>query len=199
VSPGPAGSHRTAAPAALRVPGPGAGAEMVPGPGAGAEIRRMTDAGDRVLRRGSTVRANEVDRTEEDSRCTRTSCRFWRRSGSGTCAGGPRSSATAGRPGVLAPCWTGPGRPVGRMPRHGTDAPELPCQSDPELFFAEAPQDVVRAKALCRQCPVRHACLAGALQRAEPWGVWGGELLLHGTVIAAKRPRGRPRKNAVAA
>jgi WhiB family redox-sensing transcriptional regulator len=46
---------------------------------------------------------------------------------------------------------------------------------------------------------VRSACLAGALQRGEPCGVWGGELLLNGTVIADKRPRGRPRKAAMAA
>jgi WhiB family redox-sensing transcriptional regulator len=83
--------------------------------------------------------------------------------------------------------------------RHVTVAPELPCRSNPELFFAEDPQDLRRAKALCRGCPVRAACLAGALKRAEPWGVWGGELLLHGAVIADKRPRGRPRKADVAA
>jgi WhiB family redox-sensing transcriptional regulator len=67
------------------------------------------------------------------------------------------------------------------------------------LFFAEDPQDLRRAKALCDDCPVRSACLAGALQRAEPAGVWGGELLLRGVVIADKRPRGRPRKADLAA
>ena len=76
---------------------------------------------------------------------------------------------------------------------------ELPCRSAPELFFAEQPHDVRQAKALCSRCPVRSACLAGALQRAEPWGVWGGELFLRGAVIADKRPRGRPRKADVAA
>ncbi len=76
---------------------------------------------------------------------------------------------------------------------------ELPCRNDPELFFAEKPEDVERARVLCRGCPVRAACLAGALQRGEPWGVWGGELLLRGAVIAGKRPRGRPRRAGVAA
>ncbi len=71
---------------------------------------------------------------------------------------------------------------------------ELPCQGEPEVFFAERPQDVWRARALCRQCSVRPACLAGALERGEPWGVWGGELFLRGAVIPGKRPRGRPRK-----
>ena len=81
-----------------------------------------------------------------------------------------------------------------------SSANELPCRSqDPELFFAESPADVELAKALCRSCPVRAECLAGALERAEPWGVWGGELFVAGVVVARKRPRGRPRKCEVAA
>jgi WhiB family redox-sensing transcriptional regulator len=77
---------------------------------------------------------------------------------------------------------------------------ELPCRSaDPELFFAESPADVELAKELCRDCPVRMQCLAGALERREPWGVWGGELLIQGVVVPRKRPRGRPRKTEVAA
>jgi WhiB family redox-sensing transcriptional regulator len=80
------------------------------------------------------------------------------------------------------------------------DQSTLPCRvNDPELFFAETPQDVEIAKALCVDCPVRAECLAGALDRGEPWGVWGGELFLQGVVIPRKRPRGRPRKTEVAA
>lgn len=76
---------------------------------------------------------------------------------------------------------------------------QLPCRrGDPDLFFAESPADVEAAKALCRDCPVRELCLAGALQRREPWGVWGGELFVAGVVVARKRPRGRPRKNPLA-
>ena len=75
---------------------------------------------------------------------------------------------------------------------------DLPCTEDPELFFAESPQDVEQAKALCRGCRARLACLAGALERREPWGVWGGELLMGGTIVPRKRPRGRPRKEVVA-
>jgi WhiB family transcriptional regulator, redox-sensing transcriptional regulator len=79
-------------------------------------------------------------------------------------------------------------------------AEQLPCRrQDPELFFAESPQDMELAKALCLECPVRAECLAGALQRREPWGVWGGELFLQGVVVPRKRPRGRPRKNESAA
>lgn len=82
----------------------------------------------------------------------------------------------------------------------GVEAELLPCRTnDAELFFAESPSDVELAKALCQSCPVRAECLAGALERREPWGVWGGELFLQGVVIPRKRPRGRPRKNEVAA
>ncbi len=71
---------------------------------------------------------------------------------------------------------------------------DLPCAEDPELFFAESPQDVELAKAMCRGCRARLACLAGALEREEPWGVWGGELLMRGAIVPHKRPRGRPRR-----
>jgi WhiB family redox-sensing transcriptional regulator len=74
--------------------------------------------------------------------------------------------------------------------------PELPCQvNDPDLWFAESPTDLERAKAMCTDCPVRAQCLAGALARHEPWGVWGGEIFERGLVIPRKRPRGRPRKD----
>ena len=76
----------------------------------------------------------------------------------------------------------------------------LPCRTNnAELWFAESPSDVEFAKALCQSCPVRDLCLSGALERREPWGVWGGELFLQGTVIPRKRPRGRPRKSEQAA
>lgn len=79
-------------------------------------------------------------------------------------------------------------------------AERMPCRvNDPELWFAEQPCDVEFAKALCVDCPVRALCLAGALDRREPWGVWGGELFLQGVVIPRKRPRGRPRKDHSAA
>jgi WhiB family redox-sensing transcriptional regulator len=76
----------------------------------------------------------------------------------------------------------------------------IPCRAyDAELWFAELPADVELAKSLCGDCPVRTACLAGALERREPWGVWGGQLLVQGAIVARKRPRGRPRKCEVAA
>jgi WhiB family redox-sensing transcriptional regulator len=77
---------------------------------------------------------------------------------------------------------------------------QLPCRVyDPELFFAESPEDVEFAKSLCQDCPIRLECLNGALERREPWGVWGGQLFVQGVVVPRKRPRGRPRKSDVAA
>jgi WhiB family redox-sensing transcriptional regulator len=77
------------------------------------------------------------------------------------------------------------------------DCPEdLPCRvQDGELWFAETPNNLELAKAFCRDCPARLACLAGAIERREPWGVWGGEIFERGVIVARKRPRGRPRKD----
>jgi WhiB family redox-sensing transcriptional regulator len=63
------------------------------------------------------------------------------------------------------------------------------------LFFSEALDDIARAKAFCAGCAVRDDCLQAAVARREPWGVWGGELLVNGRVIANKRRRGRPPKH----
>ena len=62
------------------------------------------------------------------------------------------------------------------------------------LFFSEDLYDIARAKHICSTCPVREACLEGALDRREPCGVWGGELFVNGRVLALKRRRGRPPK-----
>ena len=72
----------------------------------------------------------------------------------------------------------------------------LPCHnSDPELFFDETPARIALAKSLCASCPMKSACLEGALSRSEPCGVWGGELFVDGQPVAAKRTVGRPRLN----
>lgn len=80
------------------------------------------------------------------------------------------------------------------LPTTPTDV-ALACAEEPDLWFAESPADVEEAKARCAGCPIQPACLQGALERGEPWGVWGGQLVLGGEVVARKRPRGRPRKN----
>lgn len=72
---------------------------------------------------------------------------------------------------------------------------DLPCHVvDPEIFFAEGPGEIEYAKGLCAGCPIRSECLDGAVTRREACGVWGGELIVNGTIVARKRPRGRPRK-----
>lgn len=100
--------------------------------------------------------------------------------------GGAAAGRTAGHADQLVALGSATARTVGSDP---------PCTQDPELFFAESPQDVEHAKAVCRGCGARIACLAGALERREPCGVWGGELLIRGAIVPRKRPRGRPRKD----
>ncbi len=63
------------------------------------------------------------------------------------------------------------------------------------LFFSDDVVDIARAKAICAKCALAPSCLDGALRRAEPWGVWGGELLENGRIVVHKRPRGRPPKH----
>lgn len=50
---------------------------------------------------------------------------------------------------------------------------------DPDLFFpvgtgGPALLQVEQAKAVCRRCPVRQACLRQALAEGQDSGVWGG-------------------------
>ena len=61
----------------------------------------------------------------------------------------------------------------------------FPCSGEPDLWFAEEPADLERAKSMCADCPIRRQCLTAALNRAEPWGVWGGEILVGGAVLVA--------------
>jgi WhiB family redox-sensing transcriptional regulator len=69
----------------------------------------------------------------------------------------------------------------------------IPCLTqDADLWFSDSPGEVEVAKRLCRDCPVRHDCLADAIERREAAGVWGGELFLAGVVVPFKRRPGRP-------
>ena len=98
-----------------------------------------------------------------------------------------KESALQESTGTLLALFDEPG-----APQAGVD---LPCRSaDADLWFAESPAELERAKGLCGDCPVRATCLAGALEREEPWGVWGGEIFERGVVVPRKRPRGRPSK-----
>ena len=71
----------------------------------------------------------------------------------------------------------------------------LPCQQENgQLWFSDLPSDLEQAKAHCRPCPIRLLCLAGAVKRREPCGVWGGEIFERGAITPRKTPRGRPSK-----
>ncbi len=92
---------------------------------------------------------------------------------------------------LLVPGWAD-GEKIGLSEITGEIS--LPCHdADPELFFDEMPGRVALAKSLCGNCPMRSACLEGALSRQEPCGVWGGELFVDGETVTAKRTVGRPR------
>lgn len=45
---------------------------------------------------------------------------------------------------------------------------------DPNLWFPELGDDGANAKAICATCPVADECLAGAIERGERFGIWGG-------------------------
>lgn len=51
---------------------------------------------------------------------------------------------------------------------------ELPCATDPDLFFSDGLYNTDLAKAACAGCPIRLACLKLALETGERHGVWGG-------------------------
>ena len=76
----------------------------------------------------------------------------------------------------------------------------LHCHTtDPDIYFSEHQSELEMAKAICRPCPLKAECLSGAISRAEPCGVWGGEIFDRGVVVASKRMPGRPRLNPAAA
>lgn len=105
---------------------------------------------------------------------------------------------------IAAPAYADPALAGGLLASLGTvgldplakECPEdVPCRvEDADLWFAETPALLEQAKSFCSACPARLACLSGAIERREPWGVWGGEIFERGSIVARKRPRGRPRK-----
>lgn len=45
---------------------------------------------------------------------------------------------------------------------------------DPDIFYPVTDEDAEQAKAICRGCSVREACLEWAIETREKDGVWGG-------------------------
>lgn len=55
------------------------------------------------------------------------------------------------------------------------------CQRNPQLWFPEDIPDpekrelsIKAAKRICKQCPIRDACLSFALESNQRYGIWGG-------------------------
>lgn len=46
--------------------------------------------------------------------------------------------------------------------------------TDPETFFVHGNTSTGPAKAICRECPAKIACLTWALDNGVNYGVWGG-------------------------
>ena len=65
------------------------------------------------------------------------------------------------------------------------------------LFHSDDSVDIARAKAICARCAVREPCLSRALERREPCGVWGGQILHEGEIVARRPRRGRRPKHVV--
>lgn len=48
-------------------------------------------------------------------------------------------------------------------------------QGDPDLWMSTRARDQREAQAIClTPCPVRQKCFAYAIERREPFGIWGG-------------------------
>ena len=75
-----------------------------------------------------------------------------------------------------------------------------PCaRGNERLWFSEDDEERLTAQILCRGCPIRVECRDGAVERREPWGIWGGELFIGGQPLADVTRRHRtPRDRAVA-
>ena len=76
---------------------------------------------------------------------------------------------------------------------------EASCQGiDPEVFFPDRPSDqALAAKAICRGCPVRTACLEFALETRLDHGVWGGLTEVERRSLRRSRQRRARREAAI--
>ncbi|MFG2404195.1 WhiB family transcriptional regulator [Streptomyces brevispora] len=78
------------------------------------------------------------------------------------------------------PTHYGPHRSPDTLARRAHWDQRAACRyADPALFFpegleAEVVSKTAHAKAICRRCPVSGNCQIEALERREPFGVWGG-------------------------
>jgi WhiB family redox-sensing transcriptional regulator len=64
---------------------------------------------------------------------------------------------------------------------------------DPELFFpvseiGPGAVQTARAKEICRDCPVRVACLRFALDSGQDYGIYGGYSAAERRALRSRRP-----------
>jgi WhiB family redox-sensing transcriptional regulator len=95
------------------------------------------------------------------------------------------STGFASPPGVDRPS------PIDRLIRSNARCYD-PRGAYSRLFHSDDGVDIARAQAMCARCPVREPCLARAIERREPCGVWGGEILHRGAIVGRPRRPGRP-------
>lgn len=71
-----------------------------------------------------------------------------------------------------------------------TDWENAACRKavDPEWWWSTTPKEIGWAKQVCGGCPVRAACLEGAVERKEQAGVWGGVDFAERTSRRPERP-----------
>lgn len=55
-------------------------------------------------------------------------------------------------------------------------------------FFSQRVDEIIKAKRICATCPIRQECYERAVQRKEPWGIWGGAKFDNGVVVASDIP-----------
>lgn len=82
----------------------------------------------------------------------------------------------------------------------GTDITTTDCMTtDPDLWTSDDWMEVQQAKAMCRRCPIREACLADALRSPEIrefGGIYGGVDFTHRPKNFDHCPRGHVRTEA---
>ncbi|MGW4897144.1 WhiB family transcriptional regulator [Kitasatospora sp. NPDC004240] len=83
--------------------------------------------------------------------------------------------------GTVVPTLTGrPAQPLAEfIPAPGSGLPGAACTGvDPDLFFPDDGDEGAfaerRARQICAGCSVRERCLAMAMDRREPYGIFGG-------------------------
>lgn len=98
--------------------------------------------------------------------------------------------------GTYIPSWTRREMPKSSIPANDWDWEDRgACKNvDTEVFYSpegeRGPARVRReekAKAICRECPVIQTCLHKALERREPFGVWGGLAIEEREALLSRR------------